>query len=80
MARRRLAAAAGPLIWTGLFGLIATGALLKPDLSSPLTVTKLLLVLLVAWNGAAMSVLRRRLAALPHHLKPGEMPRRDWRG
>ena len=75
----RLAAASGPLIWGGLAGLIASGALLHPNLSSPLTVAKLVLVLLVAWNGAAMSALRRRLAQLPAYVKPGDLPRRDWR-
>ena len=75
----RLAAGVGPLIWGGLAGLMATGALLHPDLSSPLTVTKLVLVLAVAWNGAAMSPLRRRLARLPAYVKPADLPRRDWR-
>jgi transposase-like protein len=75
----RLAAATGPLIWLGLGGLIASGALLHPNLSSPLTVTKLVLVLAVAWNGAAMSEFRRRLAQLPRYAKPGDLPRRDWR-
>ena len=75
----RLAAATGPLIWFGLGGLIATGALLHPNLSSAVTVTKLVLVLTVAWNGAAMSEFRRRLAQLPPYVKPGDLPRRDWR-
>ena len=75
----RLAAGAGPLIWGGLAGLMATGAFLHPDLSSPLTVTKLGLVLAVAWNGAAMSALRRRMAQLPAYVKPADLPRRDWR-
>ena len=74
----RLAAAAGPLIWGGLFGLIASGALLHPNLSSPLTLLKLFLVLMVAWNGAAMSTLRRRMAQLPSYVKPGDLPWRDW--
>ncbi len=74
----RLAAAAGPLIWGGLFGLIASGALLHPNISSPLTVIKLLLVLMVAWNGAAMSTLRRRMAQLPPYVKPTDLPIRDW--
>ncbi|GAA2158689.1 hypothetical protein GCM10009826_23200 [Humibacillus xanthopallidus] len=75
----RLAAGAGPLIWGGLAGLIVTGALLHPNLHSPLTVTKLVLVLAVAWNGAAMSALRRRMAQLPAYVKPADLPRRDWR-
>lgn len=75
----RLAAATGPVIWAGLAGLIASGALLHPDLSSPLTILKLFLVLAVAWNGAAMSVFRRRLARLPPTTKPAELPKTDWR-
>jgi hypothetical protein len=74
----RLAAAAGPLIWGGLFGLMVSGALLHPNISSPLTLTKMGLVLLVAWNGAAMSTLRRRMAQLPSYVKPGDLPFRDW--
>jgi hypothetical protein len=75
----RLAAAAGPIIWGGLGGLIVSGALLRPDLGSPLTVTKLVLVLLVAANGAVMSAPRRRLASLPAHISPVELSRHDWR-
>ena len=74
----RLAAAAGPVIWAGLAGLIASGALLHPNLSSPLTILKLFLVLAVCWNGAAMSVFRRRLARLPTNTTPAELPRTDW--
>lgn len=73
----RLAAAASPLIWTGLAGLIVSGALLHPHLT-PLTVTKLVLVLVVGWNGAALSVLRKRLARLPPGTTPRSLPRRDW--
>ncbi len=73
----RLAAAASPLIWTGLAGLIVSGALLHPHLT-PLTVTKLVLVLAVGWNGAALSVLRKRLARLPPGTTPRSLPRRDW--
>lgn len=75
----RLAAAAGPLIWGGLGGLIASGALLHPNLSSPLTVLKLVLVLAVGWNGAAMSILRKRIAALPPGTTRDRLPPRDWR-
>ena len=74
----RLAAAAGPLIWGGLFGLIASGALLHPNISSPLTIVKMVLVLMVAWNGAAMTTVRRRMAQLPPYIKPTDLPVRDW--
>lgn len=75
----RLAAATGPLIWGGLAGLAGSGAFLKPDLSAPWTLVKLVLVLMVAWNGAAMSMLRRRLSQLPTGSRPTQIPRRDWR-
>ncbi|MFB7462371.1 hypothetical protein ACFCZ1_02485 [Streptomyces sp. NPDC056224] len=51
-------------VWAGLAGLIASGAFLHPDLSSPLTCVKLGLVLLLALNGVQAGVLHRRLAAL----------------
>ena len=50
-----------------------------PTVSSPLTLTKMVLVLAVAWNGAARSALRRRMAQLPAYVKPADLPRRDWR-
>jgi transposase-like protein len=61
----RLAAAAGPLIWTGLAGLLASGAFLDPDMSSPTTWTKLTLVLAVGLNGALTSTINRSLSDLP---------------
>ncbi|MEU9305652.1 hypothetical protein [Streptomyces sp. NPDC048269] len=51
-------------VWAGLAGLIASGAFLHPDLSSPLTCVKLGLVLLLALNGVQAGVLHRRLEAL----------------
>ncbi|MFC9292850.1 hypothetical protein ACFTWH_29965 [Streptomyces sp. NPDC057011] len=51
-------------VWAGLAGLIASGAFLHPDLSSPLTCVKLCLVLALALNGVQAGVLHRRLAAL----------------
>lgn len=76
----RLAAAAGPVIWLGLAGLIASGALLRPDLASGLVLLKLGLVLAVAWNGAALSAVRhRRLARLPADASRTDIPRGDWR-
>lgn len=75
----RLAAAAEPLIWAGLLGLVLTGALLRPDLSSPLVVTKLILAAAVVWNTAGLSGVRRRLAALPAGTPPGQLPQRERR-
>ena len=48
-------------IWTGYAGLVASGILLEPDLSSPATRVKLALVLLVGWNGALAVAIHRRL-------------------
>lgn len=59
------------LVWAGLIGLIASGALLAPDLSSPLTQLKLALVMLVALNGAAAIIVQHRLTqASPHPPRP----------
>lgn len=71
----RLAAAAGPLIWAGLAGLLASGALLNPDLSSAKTWTKLILVLTVALNGALTSTTARLLQDLPRSVVPASLPR-----
>jgi hypothetical protein len=48
-------------IWLGLSGLIATGALLSPDPTSPRTLTKLLLVGFAGINGAYVHRLNPRL-------------------
>ncbi|MFI1258158.1 hypothetical protein ACH4U6_30840 [Streptomyces netropsis] len=49
-------------IWTGLVGLVASGALLHPDLGSALTRTKLILVLVLTLNGLQAGLLNRRMA------------------
>jgi hypothetical protein len=55
------------LVWVGLVGLMASGALLSPDLSSGLTQVKLGLVLVVALNGAFSGVVQHHLeGAWPH--------------
>lgn len=71
----RLAAVCDPLIWAGLFGLVASGVLLEPDLSSPLTRIKLGLVLLVALNGLRARRLEHELRALPADAQPADLPR-----
>ncbi|MEW1912003.1 hypothetical protein AB0442_26770 [Kitasatospora sp. NPDC085895] len=56
----------GPLhvpVWAGLAGLTASGILLEPQLDSPLTRVKLLLVLLIALNGVHATALTKRLEA-----------------
>ncbi|MBT2596596.1 hypothetical protein J7I92_15350 [Arthrobacter sp. ISL-72] len=62
---RRLETAAQPLIWGGLAVLLISGALIKPDVSNPLTQIKLLCVLLLMLNGIALAPTMKRLHALP---------------
>ncbi|MFD1211070.1 hypothetical protein ACFQ36_03305 [Arthrobacter sp. GCM10027362] len=62
---RRLEAAAQPLIWGGLAVLLASGAMIKPDITNPLTQAKLLCVLILMLNGIALAPAMRRLRALP---------------
>jgi hypothetical protein len=61
----RLDAAATPLIWGGLVGLLATGVFLSPHLSNPMTDIKLAAVLVLSLNGILLIPLMRRLARLP---------------
>jgi hypothetical protein len=67
--RSVLTVAAGltPLIWVGFVGLLATGALLAPDLSNPLTDIKLGLVLLVGLNGAYAGHMHTRMTSVSEH-------------
>lgn len=52
------------LVWAGLAVLVASGTLLQPNLQSPVTLTKLGLVLALTLNGVHIAVLGRRMAAL----------------
>ena len=61
----RLDGAATPLIWGGLAGMLATGVLLTPRLSNPMTDVKLAAVLVLSLNGIMLIPLMRRLARLP---------------
>lgn len=55
-------------IWLGYAGLVLSGVLLAPDLTSPVTQLKLLLVVIIGWNGLAASLLRHRLRDRPRGL------------
>lgn len=45
-------------IWAGYAGLVLTGMLLSPDVTSPMTWVKLALVVVIGWNGlVAMTLL-----------------------
>ena len=59
----RLASANHTVIWAGLAGLVLSGMLLHPDLTSPLTRLKLGLVLLIALNGVVAHCVQVRLDA-----------------
>ncbi len=62
---RRLESAAQPLIWGGLALLLASGALMRPDLASPLTQLKLGCVLVLMLNGLALARVMKQLHVLP---------------
>ena len=47
--------------WLGYAGLLASGALLEPDLSSWATRVKLALVVLIGWNGLVATVMQEPL-------------------
>jgi hypothetical protein len=61
----RLEAAAPPLIWGGMAGLLATGAMIEPDITSQLTQLKLVAVLGLMLNGVLLAPLSRRLHSMP---------------
>ncbi|MFD8543093.1 hypothetical protein [Streptomyces sp. NPDC059649] len=70
-------------VWTGLAGLVGSGALLHPELGSALTRTKLALVLVLTLNGLQARVLARRLArpaATAQAAAPALRPRTLWWG
>lgn len=66
----RAAQVAHTPIWLGLAGLTLSGALLAPDTSAPLTVVKLLAVLVVALNGLAASKVQVQMLALDGQAPP----------
>jgi hypothetical protein len=59
----RMASGSHTLIWAGLAGLVLSGVLLHPDLSSGLTRFKLAAVLVIALNGVQAHCLQDRLDA-----------------
>ncbi|MGH3797995.1 MAG: DUF4389 domain-containing protein, partial [Pseudonocardiaceae bacterium] len=71
-----LAAAAHPLIWLGLVGLVLSGALCKPDLSAFVTWVKMTLVLLVTLNGLHVYAIGERLARVRDGVVPRQLLRR----
>lgn len=62
-------------IWAGIIGLLASGALLQPDLGSPLTVVKLGAVLALSLNGVAITRWTTSLARFPRKTRFSSLPR-----
>lgn len=71
-----VAVAAQLPIWLGLVGLVLSGALCRPDLSSGLTWIKLGLVLLVTLNGLHVYAIGERLLGLSGGAVPASLLRR----
>ena len=71
----RLEAAAKPLIWGGLALLLASGALVHPELGTPVTAVKLVCVLLLMLNGPSVGRAVHQLFALPARTRFGEIGR-----
>lgn len=61
----RLESAAAPLIWIGLAGLLITGALIHPDITSTATQLKMCCVLGLMLNGISLIPVMRSLHLLP---------------
>ena len=76
-----VAAGLDPLIWLGLAGMAASGVILGPHLDRPLTIVKLMAVLVVAINGLWARDLVRALRDLPTDIRrlPGSLVRRAAR-
>jgi hypothetical protein len=72
----KLEAAAKPLIWGGLALLLVSGSLIDPDLANPVTVVKLVCVLVLMLNGLSIAPAMHQLLALPACTRFGELGRR----
>lgn len=56
-------------IWGGFIGLVLSGILLEPNLASRITQVKLVLVLLIGWNGLLAMWLHARLSENQHRFR-----------
>ena len=72
----KLEAAGKPLIWGGLALLLVSGSLIDPDLANPVTVVKLVCVLVLMLNGLGIAPAMHQLLALPACTRFGELGRR----
>ncbi|MDQ0620011.1 hypothetical protein [Arthrobacter globiformis] len=72
----KLEAAAKPLIWGGLALLLASGALIQPDITNPVTAVKLGCVLVLMLNGLSIAPAMHKMFALPRETRFSELGRR----
>jgi hypothetical protein len=72
----KLEKAAKPLIWGGLALLLASGALIQPDLTNPVTAVKLGCVLILMLNGLSIAPAMHKMFALPRETRFSELGRR----
>ncbi len=63
-------------VWAGLVGLLASGALLEPDLTATATQVKLVAVLVLSLNGVALTRWTSGLGRLPANARFRSLPRR----
>jgi hypothetical protein len=61
----KLEEATRPLIWGGLVLLLASGALIQPDITNPLTAVKLGCVLILMLNGLSIAPAMHKMFAFP---------------
>lgn len=61
-------------IWLGLGGLLLTGAFLHPHLDNPLTVAKMIAVLVLSLNGVALTRWTADLARVPPTARFAQLP------
>lgn len=63
-------------IWVGLIGVLASGALLQPNLDDPITLVKLGAVLVLSLNGVAITRWTTYFGRFPRKMRFGALP---WR-
>jgi len=72
----KLERATKPLIWGGLALLLASGALIHPDITNPVTAVKLGCVLVLMLNGLSIGPAMHKMFALPRETSFNELGRR----
>ncbi|MFE4834777.1 hypothetical protein ACFRAU_08845 [Arthrobacter sp. NPDC056691] len=69
----KLERATKPLIWGGLALLLASGALIHPDITNPVTAVKLGCVLILMLNGLSIAPAMHKMFALPRDTSFSEL-------